>query len=149
MEFVAIENLVQDMDEKRIRNMNTTSLAFVGDAIYESYIRLYIIGKIQGGADRLHRATVRYVRADAQAYAIKQLMDKLSEVEQRLVKRARNKRSMTKAKNTDPITYKWATAFEALVGYLYLSGEIERMEEIIEAAIGSVGQRNDKEKSKK
>lgn len=132
-----------------MRYMDTTALAFLGDAIYEVYVRSHIIKKIQGGADKLHRASVSYVRADAQAYAIKKLMDGLSDIETGVVRRARNKRSMSKPKNIDPVTYKWATAFEALVGYLYLSGEIDRMEKIIEDAIRNVGHRYEEEKIQK
>ena len=131
------------------QHMNTTTLAFLGDAIYETYVRLYIIGRMQAGADRLHRAAVKYVRAESQAEAVKQLLDSLSEEELSLVKRARNKRSATKPKNADPVSYKWATAFEALIGYLYLSGNKERMEEIINAAMESIKPDNEKEKDQK
>ncbi|HPO05075.1 MAG TPA: ribonuclease III domain-containing protein [Bacillota bacterium] len=131
------------------QHMNTTTLAFLGDAIYETYVRLYIIGRMQAGADRLHRAAVKYVRAESQAEAVKQLLDSLSEEELSLVKRARNKRSATKPKNADPVSYKWATAFEALIGYLYLAGNKERMEEIINAAMESIKPDNEKEKDQK
>lgn len=131
------------------QHMNTTTLAFLGDAIYETYVRLHIIGRMQAGADRLHRAAVKYVRAESQAEAVKQLLDSLSEEELSLVKRARNKRSATKPKNADPVSYKWATAFEALIGYLYLAGNKERMEEIINAAMESIKLDNEKEKDQK
>jgi ribonuclease-3 family protein len=104
---------------------------------------------MQAGADRLHKAAVKYVRAEAQAEAVKRLLDSLSEEEISLVKRARNKRSATKPKNADPVSYKWATAFEALIGYLYLSGNKERMEEIINAAMESIKPDNEKEKDQK
>ena len=115
--------------------MNTTVLAFLGDTVYETYIRRHVIEKGQVSADKLHREAVRFVRADAQAYALKTMMDKLSEEEQNLVKRARNKKISTKPKNADPVIYKWATAFEALVGYLYLSQDHSRLEGIVTEAI--------------
>jgi len=118
-----------------VKAINTTTLAFMGDAVYEVYIRKKVIGSGQPGADKLHKMAVRYVKADAQAKAIKGMFENLSPAEQSLAKRARNRKSATKAKNTDIITYKWATAFEALVGYLYLTDEIDRMEEIIKEAI--------------
>ncbi len=129
--------------------MNTTALAFMGDAVYETYVRAFLVSSAKTGVDKLHKASVQYVRADAQAGVIKELLDNLSEDELGLVKRARNKRSMTKPKNADPVLYKWATAFEALIGYLYLSGMTERMEDIIRFAIESIrddnGKKTDKE----
>jgi ribonuclease-3 family protein len=73
-----------------------------------------------------------------QAYALKAMMDGLAEQEQSLVKRARNKKISTKPKNADPVVYKWATAFEALIGFLYLSESLGRMEEIIQRAIEAI-----------
>lgn len=119
------------MEKQNIAFMNTTVLAFLGDSVYETYVRRHVIEKGQVNADLLHRAAVRFVRADAQAYAMKAMMDELTEAEQNLVKRARNKKISTKPKNADPVVYKWATAFEALIGFLYLSQDQERMEEKI------------------
>lgn len=130
------------MEPTQLLYMNTTSLAFLGDAVYETYVREYLVRTKQTGADKLHKEAVRYVRAEAQADALKQLLDHLTEEELGLVKRARNKRSMTKPKNADPVLYKWATAFEALIGYLHLSGDKDRMEEIIVTVMESVKQKN-------
>jgi ribonuclease-3 family protein len=126
------------MEKQDIAYMNTTVLAFLGDSVYETFVRSHVIGKGQVNADLLHRAAVRFVRADAQAFALKAMMDELSEEEQGLVKRARNKKISTKPKNADPVVYKWATAFEALIGFLYLSEEHSRMEAIIHMAIESI-----------
>ncbi len=119
------------MENQNIAYMNTTVLAFLGDSVYEIYIRKHVIEKGQINADILHREAVRFVRADAQAYALKEMMDELTEEERSLVKRARNKKISTKPKNADPVAYKLATAFEALIGFLYLSQSYSRMEEII------------------
>lgn len=129
------------MEKQDIAYMNTTVLAFLGDSVYETYVRRYVIDKGQVNADLLHRAAVRFVRADAQAYALKVMMDELTEEEQYLVKRARNKKISTKPKNADPVVYKWATAFEALTGFLYLSQNHTRMEEIILKAIELIERR--------
>ena len=83
----------------------------------------------------MHRTAINFVKAGAQAKIIKTMFDDLTEPEQKLVKRARNRKSATKAKNADPITYKWATAFEALVGYLYLADEEERLQAVLSRAI--------------
>jgi ribonuclease-3 family protein len=129
------------MESRNILYMNTTVLAFLGDTVYETYVRRHVIEKGQVNADLLHRAAVRFVRADSQAYALKAMMDKLSEEEQNLVKRARNKKISTKPKNADPVVYKWATAFEALAGYLYLSQDHARLEGIIIEAIELIERR--------
>ena len=137
------------MKPSELLYMNPTALAFMGDAVYETYVRAFLVSPAKTGVDKLHQASVQYVRAEAQACIIKKLLDNLSEDELGLVKRARNKRSMTKPKNADPVLYKWATAFEALIGYLYLSGMSERMEDIIRFAIESIrddnGKKTDKE----
>ncbi|MDD2189762.1 MAG: ribonuclease III domain-containing protein [Eubacteriales bacterium] len=124
--------------------MNTTVLAFLGDSIYETYVRKHVIGKGQMNADLLHRSAVRFVRAEAQAYALKAMLDELTEDELSLVKRARNKKISTKPKNADPIIYKWATAFEALIGFLYLSQNPDRMEDIILRSIAFIEEKQDK-----
>lgn len=118
-----------------MRMMNSAVLAFLGDSVFELYIRRHVIDKGQMNADLLHRATVRFVRAEAQAYALKAMLDELSEDEMSLAKRARNKKISTKPKNVDPVVYKWATAFEALIGFFYLSEQHDRMEEIIQKSI--------------
>jgi len=117
---------------------NTTALAFLGDAVYEVYARKRVFEKGQTNADKLHQMAVKYVRAEGQAKAIKSIFDDLSEEEQALVKRARNKKSASKPKNADPVEYKLATAFEALIGYLYLEENEKRLEEILELAFTTI-----------
>ena len=123
------------MNIEELKLLNTTALAYMGDAVYEQFIREHILTK--GGTDvnKLHRISTMYVSAPAQAKIIKSLFDDLIEEEQKLVKRARNRKYHTKAKNADPVTYKWATALEALIGYLYLSGDKQRLAEICEKAV--------------
>ncbi|WP_428259565.1 Mini-ribonuclease 3 [Gallibacter sp. Marseille-QA0791] len=127
------------------KDINTTVLAYMGDAVYEQAVREHIIRKRPYDANWLHRTATAFVKAQAQAEIIKTMFDGLSEEEQRLVKRARNKKFTTKARNADPVTYKWATAFEALVGYLYLAGETERLGQVIEEAIAIVEGGNDEQ----
>ena len=125
------------MEKKDVKNCNTTALAFMGDAVYEVYVRRRVMERGQINANRLHRMAVHYVRADGQAKAVKALMRDglLSEEEVALVKRARNHRITSKPKNADPVIYKLATAFEALLGWLYLEKQYDRMEEIIQFAL--------------
>ncbi len=120
--------------------MNSIELAFLGDAVYEQFVRERLVRRdFSGGhADRLHREAVKYVKAGAQAAIVKALMEQLSEDEQRVVIRARNHKIATKAKNASAADYKWATGFEALIGYFKLSGQEERLAELLEAAAAFV-----------
>ena len=130
------KNGISRIDPEKI---NTTSLAFIGDAVYSVYVRRHVLLRESNDHDKMHRMAVSYVRAEAQAAVIKALMDEpdtLSAELKSLVKRARNHRSHSKPRHADAVTYKWSTAFEALIGYLYLSGETEQMEGLIGKAIG-------------
>jgi len=116
---------------------STLSMAFLGDAIYELFIRerLLLLGKGRSShADRLHKAAVCYVCASAQAKALQELQNLLSEEEESIAKRARNHKIATKPKNADAVTYKYATAFEALLGWLWLKDEKERAKFLMEQA---------------
>lgn len=124
--------------------MNTNTLAFMGDAIYESHIRSFVISTGEVKSEKLHKEAVKFVRADAQANAILKMFDDLTLAEQNLVKRARNKKITSKPKNVDPISYKLATAFEALIGALYLAGENDRMEEILNNGLKIIQEENQK-----
>lgn len=122
------------MKLKNLNNLNTEAMAYMGDAVYEKYVREKLLVEGTARVDNLHKKAVNYVRAQAQAKAIRDMFDQLTDKEQALVKRARNHKFHSKAKNADPITYKWATAFEALVGYTYLAEDQERLEWIVSKA---------------
>ena len=126
------------MREIDYKNYNSIALAFMGDAIYERFIRERILRSGKTGADKMHRAAVRYVKAAAQELSLREMLDVLTEDEQVVVHRARNHKITSKPKNADPLTYKMATAFEALLGYLYLSGRTERLAELMEQAAETV-----------
>lgn len=123
------------MKPENLKKLNTTAFAYMGDAVYEKVVRERLLGSGISDVNRLHHMATSYVKASAQADIIKKIFDELTEEEQKLVKRARNRKYTTKAKNADPVTYKWATAFEALVGYLYLAGEKERLAWALEKAM--------------
>lgn len=118
-----------------VNKINTTALAYIGDAVYEVYVRKYVLEKDSVNVNKQNKLAIKFVRAEGQALAIKKMMESLTESEQNLVKRARNKKITSKPQNADPVTYKLATAFEALVGFLYLSGNVERLEEVIDQAM--------------
>lgn len=126
------------MEKQNILYFNTTVLAYLGDSVYELYVRRHVLEKGLVNADRLHQIAVKYVRAEAQGGALKEMLEFLTEEEVALVKRARNKKISSKPKNVDPVIYKWATALEALFGYLYLSENKDRLEEIIKMTIESI-----------
>ena len=124
--------------QTELNNLNVLSLAYMGDAVWEQFVRERVIKKLPNAnhADYLHREGVKYVNANAQAYAVKKMIDEgaFSEEEVALIKRARNHKTATKAKNMDAVTYKWATAFETIIGSLYLQGERERLTDIMTRA---------------
>ena len=120
------------------RLTDVLALAFLGDALYELAVRERILGEGKiTRADKLHKEAVRYVCAPAQAAALLAMMDEgfFTEEEDALIRRAHNHKIATKPKNADPVTYKWATAFEALLGFLDLSGRKERLEEVMQKAM--------------
>ena len=117
---------------------NPLVLAFLGDATYSHFVRYHLIAKGMVKPNLLHKTANRYVSAKAQAKILLTLMPELTEEEMGQVKRGRNAKSGSSAKNADIIDYRHATAFEALIGYLYLIGKEERMQEIIHRAFAIV-----------
>ncbi|CAH0200344.1 MULTISPECIES: Mini-ribonuclease 3 [Peribacillus] len=117
--------------------LNSLALAYIGDAVYETYIRHHLIQKGAVKPNLLHKKATSFVAAKAQNKIIHFFLesDWLSEEESAVVRRGRNAKSGTVPKNTDVQTYRYSTAFEALIGFLYLSGRIERMEELIKKSI--------------
>ena len=124
------------MSKLNPKEINTTALAFLGDAVYEVYVRKYVMETGQQNADMLHKMAVKYVCANGQAKAVKSMMnDFLTEEEIKLVKRARNRKSVSRTRSADAVSYKLATAFEALLGYLQLNEEYDRAEQVMEEAV--------------
>ncbi|WP_018663981.1 Mini-ribonuclease 3 [Heyndrickxia acidiproducens] len=132
-----------EQNEKTIdfKHLNSLALAYMGDAVYEQYIRHHVLLQGRTKPNQLHRASVRFVSAKAQAAILKTFYEEqlLTEAEQAVAKRGRNAKSGTVPKNTDVQTYRHSTAFEALIGYHYLAGNRERMETLIERAIEIAG----------
>lgn len=118
--------------------VNVLVLAYMGDTVYEDYIRKYLITKGIGNVNDLQTEALKYVSAINQAKFLTEMIDndKLSEKELNIVKRARNYKTTSHPKSCDIITYKYATGLEALIGYLYLDGNIERVNEIMNFIIG-------------
>ncbi|WP_039234360.1 Mini-ribonuclease 3 [Bacillus thermotolerans] len=118
---------------KDARQMNGLALAYMGDAIYEVYVRRFLLESGKVKPNELHREATRYVSAKAQARFLHEMIEEelLSESELAVVRRGRNAKSATVPKNTDVQTYRHSTGFEALVGLLFLTGEEARLQEII------------------
>lgn len=113
--------------------LNVLSLAYIGDAIYEVYIRKHLIQKGIVKVEQLQKEAVNYVSAKNQAYFLKNMIDNnvFTENEMQIIIRARNHKGNRHPKNTDIITYKHSTGLEAIIGYLYLNNNIERINYII------------------
>lgn len=121
-----------------VNEINVLVLAYLGDSVYENYIRKYLISTGIGNVNDLQTESIKYVSAKAQAKFVTELIDNniLSEDELDIYKRARNYKTTSHPKNTDVITYKIATGFEAIIGYLELSNKIDRIELIIKNIVG-------------
>ncbi len=124
--------------------INGIALAFEGDAVYSMYIRRHLIFQGLTKPNQLHREATKYVSAKAQANLIFLMLEEeiLTEKEEEIYKRGRNANSHTKAKNTDIVTYRMSTGFEAVMGYLHMTGAIERLEELIDWCIVRVENTN-------
>lgn len=114
-------------------------LAYVGDAVYELYVRTTLISDGMGSKPtrQLHREAVGHVRAQAQAQALHRIRPTLSPDEEEIVRRGRNVKSKATPRSVDVLEYRHSTAFEALLGYLYLSGRSERLAAILAQAVRS------------
>ena len=124
------------MDKIKLITMSPLVLAYLGDTVYESYIREHLIRQnINRKVKNLNKLAIQYSKAKAQATIIHELEDELTEEEMKIFKRGRNQKSHTAPKNADIIDYKYATGFEALIGYLYLSEDKERLEYIVKKGI--------------
>ncbi|WP_229726472.1 Mini-ribonuclease 3 [Mammaliicoccus stepanovicii] len=123
--------------------LNPLSLAYMGDSILDTYIRKHIIIKIKGKPNRLHQLSKQYVSAKGQAYALNILLEEsfFNEEEFEIIQRGRNAKSHTKAKNTDIQTYRKSSAIEAVIGYLFLTDETERLEVLINRIINITEER--------
>lgn len=125
----------------RVEQINATTLAYLGDSVYEVYIREHLVRSGTFKVDRLHKAATKYVSAKAQSMIITKLREEklLTDEEEGVFKRGKNRHTNTLPKNTSPLTYKEATGFEALIGYLYILGKNDRIIEIVNKAIEIVG----------
>lgn len=116
-----------------VNTINIITLAYLGDAIYEIYIREKLIKKGIAKVEELQKEATKYVSAKGQAKILNDLIDNqvLTEEELDIIRRGRNNKRSTHPKHTDIVTYKYSTGFEALIGYLYLNNQTDRLAEIL------------------
>ncbi len=122
----------KDLGLKNPGSLPALVLAYIGDAVYELYVRKYLVASGFVKVDALHKQAVKFVNAATQARMLHALAEKLSEDEAAVVRRGRNAKSGSAPKNISMINYRHGTAFESLIGYLYLAGREDRIEEIFE-----------------
>ncbi|MDK8645603.1 Mini-ribonuclease 3 [Staphylococcus condimenti] len=127
----------------QVKLLNPLSLAYMGDAVLDQFVRKHIILKLRAKPNRLHQQAKRYVSAKSQAATLDRLNDEdwFTEEEQEIVRRGRNTKSHTKAKNTDVQTYRKSSGLEALLGFLYLENREDRLQALLETIVAAVEER--------
>jgi ribonuclease-3 family protein len=130
LEFIKREKDLQDA-----KMLSPLVWAYVGDSVYELFVRTKLTNNSNAKPHKLHIESIKYVKAKAQADILKSIMDNLTEEEKDVVRRGRNTENHHVAKNSNVADYSQSTAFEALIGYLYLTKQDERLEEILNMCI--------------
>ena len=126
------------MQEIDVNQMSPLVWAYMGDSVYEQYIRNYLVTNTKYKPHKLHIEATKFVKASAQAEVLKKLEDILTEEEKEIVRRTRNTENHHIAKNASVQDYMYATAFEGLIGYLHLTKQFERVNEILEISIKTI-----------
>ena len=126
-----MELIERKKDENEVRTMSPLTWAYIGDCIYELYIRTKLINETRLKPHMLNVQTTKFVKASAQAEILGKLEEELTEEEKDIVRRGRNAQNHHLPKHTTAETYSYATAFEALIGYLYLTKQDERLKELL------------------
>lgn len=127
--------------ETDVRAYSPLTLAYIGDVIYDLVIRTIVVERANRSAHELHKQTTRYVKAEAQSKMVQALQEELTEEELAVYKRGRNAKSYTTAKNASVNDYRKATGFEALMGFLYLTDQTDRLLFLIKRGIELAGMR--------
>ena len=131
-----MEIIKRPENDAEVNTMSPLTWAYVGDSVYELYIRMNLVNTTKLKPHRLHVESIKYVKARAQAEILKNIEEKLTEAEKEIVKRGRNAENHHLPKNATVQEYMYSTGFEALIGYLYLTKQDERLKEILEMCVG-------------
>ena len=126
---------LKNLTNQEAKNLNPQVLAFVGDSVYTMFIRTMLAEKFDVKSGKLHTLANEYVKAGGQSDAVERVLQILTEEELAIFKRARNYKTHSVAKNATVVDYKRATGFEALVGYFYLIGNYERLNQILNISV--------------
>lgn len=126
------EIIRREKEIEEVKLMPPLVWAYVGDCVYELFIRIKLVNTTKLNPHKLHIEAIKHVKAKAQAETLTKIYDELSEEEQDIVRRGRNAQNHHLPKNTELADYTHATALEALIGYLYLTKQDERLNEILE-----------------
>ncbi len=129
-EFISIER-----NEEDVNLMSPLTWAYVGDCVYELYIRTNLINKTNLKPHKLHIESIKYVKAKAQAELLQRIFEELTDEEKNIVRRGRNTENHHLPKNSNVQEYMYSTAFEALIGYLYLTKQNKRLKEILDKTL--------------
>ncbi|HHY22854.1 MAG TPA: Mini-ribonuclease 3 [Clostridiaceae bacterium] len=124
-----------NLKKRDIREYSPLVLAYLGDAVYELFIRTLVLSEGNAPVCKLHKLSTGYVKAEAQSATIHKILESLTPDEQDVVRRGRNAKPGTVPKNADIVEYKYATGFETLLGYLYLNQDYTRMMQILKMCI--------------
>ena len=135
MDLMAAVRQKFDLEPVDIRTYSPLTLAYIGDAIYDLVIRSLLVGQGNTQANKLHKKASTMVNAAAQSAMIERIKEELTEEELHVFKRGRNANSATMARHATMSDYRRATGFEALMGYLYLSGNMERLFELVKLGL--------------
>lgn len=125
-----MELIERKKEAKDVNMLSPLVWAYVGDSIYEVFVRVSLVNKSNAKPHKLHKESINYVKAKAQADILKKIQSQLTEKELEIVRRGRNVQNHHVAKNADVADYAQSTAFEALIGYLYMTKQDERLKEI-------------------
>ena len=131
-----MENIIiPEKSPEEINMLNPLVWAYIGDSVYELFIRTYFVNITNLKVHKLHMNAIKYVKAAGQAKILKQIENELTEEEKNIVRRTRNTQNHHIAKNATPAEYSYATAFEGLIGYLYLTKQDERLKYILNKSL--------------
>ena len=137
-EFVSYMNELFQMEEVDIREYSPLTLAYIGDCIYDLVIKSLVINAGNKQVNKLHQETSRLVQASAQSLMMRTMQEYLTEEEHAVYKRGRNAKSVSPAKNQSITDYRRATGFEALLGYLYLKKDYNRLLDLVKIGLDSL-----------
>ena len=130
-----MEIIERKKDQSEVKMLSPLTWAYIGDSVFELYVRTELINKTNLKPHKLHIEAIKYVKASAQAKILEKIKDKLTEEEMEIVRRGRNTQNHHLAKNATVQEYMYSTAFEGLIGYLYLTKQDKRLKEILDMSM--------------